>query len=691
MSEMNIDDYISRVTMGMSHDQQKEVSDELKTHILDSADAIAKEKNVKVDETIINYAVSLMGPAENVAKLYPKTNIWELNSIVDSDLCAKCGTCTAICPNNILSFEGKPEITEECLRNGHGMCYEVCPRVSSGKYQIKIRENFKENYYYGKGDLKGQDGGAVTAFLKHLIEINKIDGAIVVGDEHWKPVSLIVQDAEDLQKTTKSKYSISTLEALKTAGEMGIEKVAVVALPCQINGLRKLQYFPYLAKHEEELGKTGKPPKLPKIEYLIGLFCTEKFDYGNLKQILRDNKIKIEEIQKFDVKKGKLIVHVNEEEKKIDLKQIKLCSGCNMCRDFDAELADVSIGSVGSPKGYSTIIIRTEKGEEIKQILDLQKDVDTEAVENLRSYKLKRFQNEVKRRKENNEFISFYWADDYPGVSKRPDGTYFIRIRAKPAGWYDVNEVEEVIKIAKKYNARIKLTNRGAYELHDISGYDIENIALELNAKGLTTGSEGPLVRAVLACPGKDNCGSGLIDTTGLCTVLEDKFKEIPTPYKFKIGISGCPNKCMRPQIHDFGIVGNKFPETNEDRCNGCGRCSEVCKIEAINIRGETSYTNYNICIGCGKCLKACPHEARLVKEEGFMVYLGGKGGREIIEGASMKIKTVQEITELIDGVLTVYNRYADKPQRERLASTMKRIGQTKFINETKKVVEGKS
>lgn len=89
--------------------------------------------------------------------------------------------------------------------------------------------------------------------------------------------------------------------------------------------------------------------------------------------------------------------------------------------------------------------------------------------------------------------------------------------------------------------------------------------------------------------------------------------------------------------------------------------------------------------------MKACPHEARIVKEEGFMVYIGGKGGREIIEGVSMKIKTVQEIIELINGVLSVYNRYADKPQRERLASTMKRIGQTKFINETKKVVEGKS
>lgn len=684
---MRINNYIDEVTKDMSPDQQKEVADELKTHILDSADAIAAARNVEVDEAIINEAVSRMGPPEKLAKMYPE-KIWKLEKIVESDMCAKCGTCTVICPNNILSFEGKPQLKEECLRDGHGMCFEVCPRVSSGKYQIKIRENFREELYYGKGSVKGQDGGAVTAFLKHLLEMKKIDGAIVVGDEYWKPVSLIVQSADDLIKTSKSKYTISTLEALKTAGDMGLEKVAIVALPCQINGLRKLQYFPYLAKHEEELGRTGKPVKIPRIEYLIGLFCTEKFDYGNMRKILAENNVKMEDVEKFNVKKGKLLVYVNGEEKKIDLKKIELCSGCRMCRDFDAELADVSIGSVGSPNGYSTVIIRTDKGEEIKNAIDLKEGVNLEEVEKLRGFKLERFQRELKRRKENNEFISFYWASDYAGVSKRADGNYFIRIRAKPAGWYEPEEVKEVLDIAEKYNARIKLTNRGAYELHGISGFDVEEVVERLNKMGLVTGSEGPLVRATLACPGKENCGSGLVNTTEICKIIEDKFRERPTPYKFKIAVSGCPNKCMRPQIHDAGINGIEFPKTNEEKCNGCGRCSEVCKVEAINIRGETSYTNYDICVGCGKCLRSCPHEAREVKEEGFMLYIGGKAGRELVEGVSTKVKTVDEVTSIINSVLEVYDKYADKPQRERLAATMKRVGQTKFLDEVKKGVK---
>jgi coenzyme F420 hydrogenase subunit beta len=612
---------------------------------------------------------------------------WKLNEIVDSKICAKCGTCTIVCPNGILTFDERPKLVEECLRKGNGMCFEVCPRVSSGKYQIKIRENFKELYYYAKSDVEGQDGGVVTAFLKYLLENKKIDGAIVVGDECWKPVSLIVQNAEDLLKTSKSKYTVSTLDALRKAGEMGLEKVAVVGLPCQINGLRKLQYFPYHAKHDPELGRDGKPVKLPKIEYLIGLFCMEKFEYNSLKEVLSKYGIDIKDVEKFDIKGRKLFVYVNGEKKEIDLKEIEICSGCKMCRDFDAELADVSIGSVGSPNGYSTIIIRTEKGEEIKNAVELKEGVDIEAIDKLRKKKLKRFKEEIERRRKNNEPVSFYWLSDYGGIGKRADGTYFIRIRAKPGGWYKPEEIKEILDIAEMYNAKIKVTDRAGYELHGISGFDVEDMVLELNEKGLITGSEGPLVRATLACPGAGNCSSGLINTTELAKIIEDKFKERPAPYKFKIAISGCPNGCVRPQVHDIGIAGVKYPKVNEN-CNGCGRCAEVCKVEAIDVRGETSYTNYNVCIGCGKCIKNCPNEAREVKEEGYLVYVGGKAGREIVEGVKMKLMSVDEIINFIDKVLVVYSKYAEKPQRERLAAVMKRVGYGKFLEEVMELMK---
>lgn len=66
-----INEYINEVTEDMGSKQQKEVACELKTHILDSAEALATRKNVEVDENIIREAIARMGPAE-LAKKYPK-------------------------------------------------------------------------------------------------------------------------------------------------------------------------------------------------------------------------------------------------------------------------------------------------------------------------------------------------------------------------------------------------------------------------------------------------------------------------------------------------------------------------------------------------------------------------------------------------------------------------------------------
>ena len=685
-----VDEFIAAVTRRMPPEEREEVARELETHILDSAEAIAASRKTSVNEDVILEAISRMGSPEKLAKMYPSIRKWKLEGIVDGGICARCGTCAVICPNNILTFNGRPELTEECLRNGHGMCFEVCPRVSSGKYQIGIRENFREEILYGRGTARGQDGGVVTSFLRYLMENDRIDGAIVVGHEKWKPVSLVVQSTDDLEATSGSKYSISTLEALKTASELGLESVAVVALPCQINGLRKLQYFPYLAKHDPELGRSGRPVKLPEIRYLIGLFCTEKFEYTDLREALMDEGIDISEVKKFDIRRGKMVVHLDGGERTIELSRIGLCDGCRLCRDFDAELADVSIGSAGSPDGYSTVIIRTDRGAEIREALDLLEGADREAIERLRKLKLKRFRREIEKRRENGDYISFYWTSDHPGVSERADGTYFIRIRAHPAGWYSPDRIRDIVQVAEKYGARIKITNRGSYELHGINGFDVEDAVNELNSAGLLTGSEGPLVRATLACPGKENCGSGIIDTEEICTAIEERFRERPAPYKFKIAVSGCPNKCMRPQIHDIGVVGVEFPVTSEDLCNGCGRCEEVCKVEAVSVRGETSYTSYDLCVGCGKCIKSCPHSAREVKDKGYVLYIGGKAGRELREGLSMRIDDPGEILDCIDAVLDVYGSCADKPQRERLAATMKRLGENEFMSEVMMVLKRK-
>ncbi|MGN1186776.1 MAG: 4Fe-4S dicluster domain-containing protein, partial [Methanobrevibacter wolinii] len=187
--------------------------------------------------------------------------------------------------------------------------------------------------------------------------------------------------------------------------------------------------------------------------------------------------------------------------------------------------------------------------------------------------------------------------------------------------------------------------------------------------------------------PGDQNCRLGLIDTTALAKKIDDKFKENPAPYKFKVAISGCPNKCVRPQVADFGINGYKLPETIEEKCNGCGRCADVCKVDALEIRGDLAHTDYNVCIGCGKCIKACPHDAKDLKYDGYNLHIGGMSGRKIVEGLTLNVDNEEDIIKLIGAVIKVYNKYGIKPQKERVGTTMQRIGQLKFMEEVYKLL----
>lgn len=46
------------------------------------------------------------------------------------------------------------------------------------------------------------------------------------------------------------------------------------------------------------------------------------------------------------------------------------------------------------------------------------------------------------------------------------------------------------------------------------------------------------------------------------------------------------------------------------DKCTACGKCKEVCPVEAI-AKGEKKYTiDPETCVSCGQCVDECPAEA---------------------------------------------------------------------------------
>ncbi len=82
--QLLIKEYVDEATEGMSGKQRDDVARELKSHILDSADALAAEKKVPVDDLIVREVISKMGPADKIAAMYPskktfleKSGLWK--------------------------------------------------------------------------------------------------------------------------------------------------------------------------------------------------------------------------------------------------------------------------------------------------------------------------------------------------------------------------------------------------------------------------------------------------------------------------------------------------------------------------------------------------------------------------------------------------------------------------------------
>ena len=132
---------------------------------------------------------------------------------------------------------------------------------------------------------------------------------------------------------------------------MSEHKIAMVGTPCEIMAASKLQHY------------TDSP-----IDVKLGLFCMENFSYKYFGNLLKEYDLKMDDIEKFRIEKGFVFLLLKTKETvKIPLSVAKriIRKNCNICVELTSETSDISIGSIGSDEGWSTLIVRTEKGAEI--------------------------------------------------------------------------------------------------------------------------------------------------------------------------------------------------------------------------------------------------------------------------------------------------------------------------------------
>jgi coenzyme F420 hydrogenase subunit beta len=141
-------------------------------------------------------------------------------------------------------------------------------------------------------------------------------------------------------------------------------------------------------------------PYAKAIRLVVGLFCTETFDYTALIQGKLKTQYKLEphDIRKLDVK-GKLeILKQDGTTTIVPLSELETCirKGCNFCTDLTAVRSDLSAGAIGSPAGSTTLIIRNETGKGMidsairHEKLVIGAGIDQAAIEKLASSKIRK-------------------------------------------------------------------------------------------------------------------------------------------------------------------------------------------------------------------------------------------------------------------------------------------------------------
>lgn len=333
-----------------------------------------------------------------------KVWFWELESaVIAADRCIQCGTCVAVCPSNSIGVDEDtdlPELVKMCT--GCSLCWDFCPRGglryealwppstvddAASELVTETRSDSADTYFTitGGPPAEGlgavlesyavrssaraddvQDGGAVTALLIGLLAAGEIDGALVSKpsadpDEPWKGIATIATTPAEVKAASGSFYNQTmALAALDLSGYNlpPRPRIAVVGTPCEVEGLRAMQARRW---------PTGAH-RVDAVVLSIALLCTKNFDYEAL--ILRDLQerrgVDLDRVSKIDVIRGRMIVEYRDGEVAVD-EPVKdfhgsALKGCDECADFLGRSADLSVGSVGSMDGWTSVLIRTERG-----------------------------------------------------------------------------------------------------------------------------------------------------------------------------------------------------------------------------------------------------------------------------------------------------------------------------------------
>ena len=251
-------------------------------------------------------------------------------------------------------------------------------------------------------------------------------------------------------------------------------------------------------------------------------------------------------------------------------------------------------------------------------------------------------------------------------------------------------QIRAIAEAADRFGCgRVQFTSRMTVELPGIPYEKIPEFQAFLGEYGLYTGGTGPKVRPVVSCKGT-TCQYGLYDTFGLSQKIHERFylgyHHVKLPHKFKIACGGCPNNCVKPDLNDLGIIGQRIRELDPDKCRGCKKCQieAGCPMKAAAVHDGRVVINESICNNCGRCAGKCPFGAFGEGRPAWKVCIGGRWGKKVGQGIPLGrlFTSEEEVLNVVEKTILFYRE--NGLPGERFADTIARLG---FENVEKEIL----
>lgn len=216
--------------------------------------------------------------------------------------------------------------------------------------------------------------------------------------------------------------------------------------------------------------------------------------------------------------------------------------------------------------------------------------------------------------------------DGYRCLGKQRDGNYALSVGV-PTACLTPQQLRSLADVVEQYASVGHFSTAQSMIIVGIKEHDLYQAKRAVMEAGFEVRSIGRDVRQVKCCPGADYSPFGLQRTLPMATFLEETFRGVPTPMKFKISVSGCPNCCANTKMNEFGIHGTT---------------------------------------------------------DGWKIFVGGKmGNSPTIAQEIASSVTSDDVPKYLAAVLRTYKSQAEP--NERLAKTIERIGLREFKNLTGK------